>query len=43
MADMGTSRILHKTASEKSEHLSSLSEEQASPSIRLPEIGFGTR
>jgi diketogulonate reductase-like aldo/keto reductase len=42
MADMGASRILHKTTSEKSEHLSSLSKEQDNPSIRLPEIGFGT-
>ena len=42
MAEMGTSRILHKPTSEKSKHLSALSKEQAHPSIRLPEIGFGT-
>jgi diketogulonate reductase-like aldo/keto reductase len=42
MADMGTPRILHKPSSEKIEHLSVPSKEQANLSIRLPEIGFGT-
>jgi diketogulonate reductase-like aldo/keto reductase len=42
MADMGTPRILHKPSSEKIEHLSAPSKEQANLSIRLPEIGFGT-
>jgi len=39
---MGIPRILHKPSSEKIEHLSTLSKEQANRGIRLPEIGFGT-
>jgi diketogulonate reductase-like aldo/keto reductase len=42
MADMGIPRILHKPSSEKIEHPSALSKEQANRGIRLPEIGFGT-
>src|SRR5260370_33584407 len=42
MADMGTPRILHKPSSEKIEHFSMWLKEQATPGIRLPEIGFGT-
>jgi diketogulonate reductase-like aldo/keto reductase len=39
---MGIPRILHKPSSEKIEHPSALSKEQANRGIRLPEIGFGT-
>jgi diketogulonate reductase-like aldo/keto reductase len=42
MADMGIPRILRKPSSEKIEHLSMFSKEQANRGIRLPEIGFGT-